>query len=618
MKHKARFPIRLKFMLTLLLLVTGVVALITFATANLFQDDKKAYVNGLTSMVALGTAEEARYLLIGYQERLQLYTRLMLAEGMSAAARETLSQVLFEECQELVAVFIDDGREEPVRVYSTSLMDQAGIAREDIARFEEEHPIPAAVLAGGTPFVRNSTLTDRLATFTLAVEVPTADDGPTALARAVLRSDHLLSLTGRFSAYGQFLIDSEGSYLAHSDRDRVVQRELSDLVSAAESVRDRFQAGMTTEFERDGVPMIGSFADAEFGGVVVGVEIPQSAAHLASRRLMSRLLMVAGLLLAVSIVIGVFWAHGITRPLEKLFGATRTIAQGDFDIQVDVTSRDEIGDLASSFNHMTGELKEREKKLHEAHTQLVQSEKMAAFGQLGAGIAHEVKNPLTGILACAQLAVEEIPAESAVHEDLRLIEKEAKRCKAIIENLLKFARQEKAEMAPTDVNAAIADAVAIVNHQMELNEVHVDVDLDSELPSIQANANQLQQVFLNFMINAQQAMEGTPGRITLTSRIVDGGHVELCFADTGPGIPEEIQAKLFEPFFSTKPVGKGTGLGLSVSYGIIRDHGGAIRIDSKPGEGAKFLVTLPIAASAEGEAEPGAPANAAEPVGAPV
>ena len=158
---------------------------------------------------------------------------------------------------------------------------------------------------------------------------------------------------------------------------------------------------------------------------------------------------------------------------------------------------------------------------------------MAAFGQLGPGIAHEAKNPLTGILACSQLAAEEADEGSQVQQDLRLIEKEARRCKVIIDNLLKFARQGKAEMKPIDVNAAVEDAIAIVNHQMEINQVRVEQALGADLPQVVGNANQLQQVFMNIMINAQQAMEGSRGKMRVAS-IRKGSTVELRFTDTGP------------------------------------------------------------------------------------
>ncbi|HEY5600071.1 MAG TPA: ATP-binding protein, partial [Candidatus Manganitrophaceae bacterium] len=219
-------------------------------------------------------------------------------------------------------------------------------------------------------------------------------------------------------------------------------------------------------------------------------------------------------------------------------------------------------------------------------------EKMAAFGQLGAGIAHEVKNPLAGILGYAQLALRKVDKESPLFKQLEIIEKETKRCKGIIENLMKFARQEKTEFAPTDINQVVEDAVAIVDHQLTINRVKIEKILYPDLPKIKGNGNQLQQVLMNLMINAQQAMpEGGQVKVS-TARV--NGQAELRVADNGPGIPEEIRQKIFEPFFTTKPVGKGTGLGLSVSYGIVKDHGGQIGVESEVGKGTTFILTLPL------------------------
>jgi signal transduction histidine kinase len=340
--------------------------------------------------------------------------------------------------------------------------------------------------------------------------------------------------------------------------------------------------------------MIGGFAPVNFGGLVTAAQIPSSAAYLASRDLLNRLLAVALILLLVSALAGLFWSRRITRPVERLSGATRTIAQGRFDIKVNVDSRDEIGTLAASFNQMAAQLSDREKALRDAQVKLTQSEKLAALGQLGAGIAHEVKNPLAGILGCAQLSLRGAEDGTPLKKNLLLIEKETKRCKTIIENLLKFARRETSVLEPTDINRVVEDAVAIALHQLELQQIKTRMDLDRALPVVLASANQIQQVLMNLMLNAQHAMEGRPGSISLTTRQRDPEWIEIRVSDTGPGISAENMKKLFEPFFTTKPVGKGTGLGLSVSYGIIKAHGGEIRAESEPGKGATFIITLPL------------------------
>jgi signal transduction histidine kinase len=220
---------------------------------------------------------------------------------------------------------------------------------------------------------------------------------------------------------------------------------------------------------------------------------------------------------------------------------------------------------------------------------------MAAFGVLGAGIAHEVKNPLAGILGCAQISLRQAQTGTPIHTNLALIEKETKRCKTIIENLLRFARQEKAVMEVFDVTRPLEDAMSIVHHQLELQQVKLESSLAADLPSIHGSANQLQQVFMNLLINAQQAMGPEGGMVSVSTARRGTGHVEVIVRDNGSGIPKDIQKRIFDPFFTTKPNGTGTGLGLSVTYGIIKDHHGEILLDSSPGQGTTFTIVLPIA-----------------------
>jgi len=187
---------------------------------------------------------------------------------------------------------------------------------------------------------------------------------------------------------------------------------------------------------------------------------------------------------------------------------------------------------------------------------------MAAFGALGAGIAHEVKNPLAGILGITQLSLRGVDGGNPLEKNLKIIEKETKRCKTIIENLLKFARQEQVEFDQVDLGQVVADALAIVDHQLGIHGIKVEQELEDGLPPCRGNGNQLQQVLMNLMINAQQALHGAPGTVRLSAKKAGEDAVELRVSDSGPGIPREIQAKIFDPFFTTKPVGQGTGLGL--------------------------------------------------------
>ncbi|NIN01576.1 MAG: HAMP domain-containing protein, partial [candidate division Zixibacteria bacterium] len=375
---------------------------------------------------------------------------------------------------------------------------------------------------------------------------------------------------------------------------KVIRRTPIPWVLEIEGLQAQQSHGTTVEYANNGREMVGGLASVGASGLLAGVQIPKAAAYLTARQLLNSMVVLSVVLLIISAILSSIGARLITHPLERLSDATKAVAKGQFDIQVTSSSRDEINDLARSFNQMASELDSREKALKEAQAALVQSEKMAAFGQLGAGIAHEVKNPLAGILGLTQLSLRKTEKGTLISENLNIIEKETKRCTTIIQNLLKFARQEKVAFEPVDINQVAQDATAIVEHQLEMHKIRLTKDLASPLPTIWGNANQIQQVLINLMINAQQAMEGYPGEVTVTTLSLDSSHVQLRVADTGPGIPEDVQAKIFEPFFTTKPVGKGTGLGLSVSYGIIKEHKGDIRVESSTEKGTTFVIDFPV------------------------
>lgn len=235
-----------------------------------------------------------------------------------------------------------------------------------------------------------------------------------------------------------------------------------------------------------------------------------------------------------------------------------------------------------------------EKKLQETHLQLVSSEKMASLGKLAAGIAHEINNPLAGILIYSSLLMEEFPADDPKRADLEKIVQEASRCKEIVKSLLEFARQTEPKKEPTDINRAINDGLFFLVNQALFHNIEIVKNLDPNLPFVYGNAGQLKQVFMNIIVNAAEAMHGS-GTLTITTSVApDRNSILIEFTDTGEGIPEENLNRIFEPFFTTKDVGKGTGLGLATSYGIIEEHGGKINVKSKVGEGTTFTIELPF------------------------
>jgi PAS domain S-box-containing protein len=234
-----------------------------------------------------------------------------------------------------------------------------------------------------------------------------------------------------------------------------------------------------------------------------------------------------------------------------------------------------------------------ENKLQETHLQLVSSEKMASLGKLAAGIAHEINNPLGGILIYSSLMMEDLPEGDPKRGDLARIVQETSRCKDIVKSLLEFARQTEPKMEPTDINRAITDGLFFLENQALFHNIKIIKNLDPFLPFVRGNASQLKQVLINIIVNAAEAMHGN-GAFTITSYpSPDRKGIILEFTDTGEGISEENLTRIFDPFFTTKEVGKGTGLGLATSYGIIEDHGGRISVRSKVGEGTTFTIELP-------------------------
>jgi two-component system NtrC family sensor kinase len=291
--------------------------------------------------------------------------------------------------------------------------------------------------------------------------------------------------------------------------------------------------------------------------------------------------------------------------------AAQRVAVGDFSRAVTVSSTDELGTLATRFNTMTAELgratqalrdsadelerkvEQRTAELRTMQGHLVQAEKMAAVGKLSAGVAHEINNPLTGILTNSSLMLEDLPADHPWRDDVQTIVNETLRCRKIVKGLLDFSRQSKPQRTLLQMNEIIEDVLALVRNQPAFSGVTVSYDLDPALPTILADADQLRQVVLNIVLNAAEAMTARGGELRLASRgLPDRQAVEITFADTGPGIPDEVQARMFEPFFTTKKTG--TGLGLSIVYGIVERHRGSLRVEPTPGGGATFRLTIPV------------------------
>jgi PAS domain S-box-containing protein len=226
--------------------------------------------------------------------------------------------------------------------------------------------------------------------------------------------------------------------------------------------------------------------------------------------------------------------------------------------------------------------------------QLLQADKLASLGQLSAGIAHEINNPLGLVLGYTRLVQKEAGSGEAIGDDLKIIEKHALNCKKIVENLLKFSRATSTTRGLVDLRDLIQDVVQVVANEFSLKKVAVETHFAPDLPKVEVDPDKIRQVFMNILMNGKQAIDGAGSITVSTSWDRERDRVAVRFADTGSGIPPEIVHKIFDPFFTTKPTGMGTGLGLAVSYGIVKDHDGEIHVESAPGQGAAFIVELPV------------------------
>ena len=312
----------------------------------------------------------------------------------------------------------------------------------------------------------------------------------------------------------------------------------------------------------------------------------------------SKMTRVAALALAVSIVcvcsvIGLAVRRYVTRPARLLSKATALIGSGNLQHRIPLQGADEMGQLAKAFNEMTEKLLFHIHALTETQEKLFHAQRLAALGKMAAGVAHEINSPLTIILNDASLMLRDTSKGSREEEGLQVIVTEARRCGQIVNNLLEFARDDRSQRSPADLNEIVRETLLLASHQAIIQDVTVHLNLKSELPQVRVDVDQIKQVFLDIISNAVQAMPGG-GSLTIESDSPPGGdRVRVSFADTGCGIPEENVEKIFQPFFTTKDATRGTGLGLAICDEIVQKHGGRISVRSAVGKGTCVTVELP-------------------------
>lgn len=306
--------------------------------------------------------------------------------------------------------------------------------------------------------------------------------------------------------------------------------------------------------------------------------------------------------MSVAIGLGYFLEWKIIAPIARLSHAAAEVSKGNLHPDLGPLEKGEIGVVQRAFATMLEAIRDREtRQKRETESKLVMAQKLSSIGRLAAGVAHEVNNPLTGVLTCGHLLLQRDDLDEESREMLKVIVDATERVRRIVKSLLDFSRQTSLSMEPTDINRVVLDTLPLVENQAAIKGVALRFEPGEGIPPVSMDVQQVKSVLLNLLINALDATDAG-GSITVSSRValsmsregVKRLGVELRVEDTGCGVPPENLEKIFEPFFSTKEVGKGTGLGLAVAYGIVARHGGVIRVQSQVGKGTEFTIWLPL------------------------
>jgi len=299
----------------------------------------------------------------------------------------------------------------------------------------------------------------------------------------------------------------------------------------------------------------------------------------------------------VAMLFAYFIAQRISGPVKELVAASRNLARGELNARIETSSmsKDELAEMAVAFNVMATAIQDRDERLREmATTRIGQAERLAIIGRLSAGVAHELNNPLQGIVTYSHLLIERMPEENRNIDFVQKIVIQANRCRDIIRGLLDFARHGEHARSFSDVSIVLQDSISLVENQAIFHNIIITKEFDAQIPLAFIDPSRIERVFINMIMNAAEAMDGD-GHLTLKSRTGrSGDYVVVTISDTGHGIPRDNLQRIFDPFFTTKVIGRGTGLGLAISYGIVQDHGGTISVDSRVGECTTFTVRLPV------------------------
>jgi two-component system NtrC family sensor kinase len=451
---------------------------------------------------------------------------------------------------------------------------------------------------------------DGHAAFALAIKLADGREAPFAFAEVGLARLEGQLAQGRGAGQGRLLVDGAGRVLASSDKrtplGAVDPSIWSQVRSASEPARAFAVAGAH--------PVRAAFARLEGElGLFSLVTADETLALRPVATMRQTVLFGVGVSLCVLLALGALFTRRLTGRLSKVVDGVDAFGKGELSRRIALPGADELSELADAFNRMGGELEtsrakllrwnddlrqkvdEATAELRAAQVQLLETQKLAAVGQLGAGVAHEINNPLAGILGHTQLLMLERESNDPDFEALKKIEQSAKRCRDITQNLLRFSQQrEKAELRPCDLNAVVRDALSMSENQIKGEGVDLVYELSSEPVKVSGDPGHLTQLILAFVSNARTAMAKSASK-KLTVRTLAGEDAQIAVLDTGKGIAPEHLGRIFEPFFTTKDVWSNVGLGLSVAFRIASEHKGKIEVATEVGKGSTFTLHLPLA-----------------------
>lgn len=441
----------------------------------------------------------------------------------------------------------------------------------------------------------------------------------------ILRHDGILGSkkhdSSEFPSHEIHVVNTERIIMASTRSDFIGQRLEQAIMSEEEGLKDVLEGKadyVVEQMEHSGVKVVDISVPIRENGQIIGalhyVEPFLKLEALLKDSFLHHLLFALGTIISLSICINLFLTRMVTKPLKDLSGAMDDIRLSGATKEIAVSSKDEIGNLAQSFNEMSRALREREeevktytgkleemveertRELRESQEQLIQTEKLASMGKLAGYIAHEINNPIGIIVSraeCIHMDAEEQGYPESLIKDIGVIKKHANRIATITKGMLTFSRKSPAEFRDVDINEVIDETLLLFEKQFSINDIEVQKHVDCEMPKISGNSTQLQQVFFNIFNNALDVLP-RGGKIRIQSQCNSDGMAHIFISDSGPGIAREYVDKIFEPFFTTKGDNKGTGLGLSVTYGIIKDHHGQIQVHSQTDEGTTFEILLPL------------------------